>query len=198
MNLDNIYGINIKAGNHKLGIDTAIINMGAAIDCPSKRKKLCQLSDNVKCYALKAEKLYPSVINYRRKQAKYWLQNTTSNILSDIYEFIKRKTYPIKYLRFNESGDFYNQKDVDKLSQIAISLNYRGIITYGYTARSDLYYNKIHFLLKGSGFFAPNGKTTVIKKVEDLPDNFYLCGNDCRVCTLCKDKNNINIAFKYH
>ena len=49
----------LSNGNSKIGNDTMILNMGSAMNCPSKKLGLCKLGS--KCYALKAEKLYKPV-----------------------------------------------------------------------------------------------------------------------------------------
>jgi hypothetical protein len=192
--------LGIKAGNLKLGKDTAIINMGTAGACPSRRMGLCPvIKSSMRCYAEKAEAIYPSVIRYRKKQAVYWLNTSASTIISDIYTFIKKKNPAIKYLRFNESGDFFTQDDVDKLSEIADSLLVRGIITYGYTARYDLDYSNIKFLLKGSSFDAPNGITYVARRnPKHVSGAYRVCPMNCRNCNYCKLPNKLNIIFRYH
>lgn len=198
--MNNIFDtIGIKAGNLKLGKDTAVINMGTAMDCPSKLLGICDVTNRkLVCYAYKAERMYPSVIQYRERQRWYWRSTSVASIVSDIYEFISRKGN-IKYLRFNEAGDFYEQRDIDKLSDIAISLNERGIITYGYSARSDLNYNNIKFILRGSSFRAPNGITVVRRNISKVPDDYFICTTGCHICTECKSPNKVsNVAFIYH
>ena len=49
-----------KRGNHKIGKDTLIFNMGPASLCPSKDRGLCQVAH--KCYALRDERRYHHVV----------------------------------------------------------------------------------------------------------------------------------------
>ena len=64
----------IKKGNHKIGKDTLIFNMGPAKTCPSKALGLCQLQDTNKCYAHRAEVQYSkTVLYYRIRQMNLWL-----------------------------------------------------------------------------------------------------------------------------
>jgi hypothetical protein len=95
------------------------------------------------------------------------------------------------------------------MSIIADKLNDIGVTTYGNTARSDLDFSNARFLVKGSGFSAPglNGSSRVIKKTESGIDTIICPAtrdeNDpeykqCINCTLCKEKNNINIIYLKH
>ena len=182
--------------------------MGSALRCPSKKLGLCKVAE--KCYAKKAEVLYPNVLPYRRRQQLYWLQNDAGKIIEDFDKLLKRfrNISEIKYLRFNESGDFFSQNCVEKMSEISKFLQEEySIITYGYTARTDLDFEDTHFLVKGSGGSeGNNGRTVVINKKE--ADKFYnqkrlknkwiICPTDCRSCDICKKQNGINVIFKLH
>jgi len=201
-------GLQVSKGNRKLGADTLILNMGSALRCPSKKLGLCKVAE--KCYAKKAEVLYPNVLPYRRRQQLYWLQNDAGKIIEDFDKLLKRfrNISEIKYLRFNESGDFFSQNCVEKMSEISKFLQEEySIITYGYTARTDLDFEDAHFLVKGSGGSeGNNGRTVVINKKE--ADKFYnqkrlknkwiICPTDCRSCDICKKQNGINVIFKLH
>ena len=52
--------------------------------------------------------------------------------------------------------------------------NYFNIITYGYTARKDLDFSNVNFIIKGSNFSLPNGKTIVIDHNEPMPKEWLL------------------------
>jgi hypothetical protein len=55
-------------GNRKIPKSTAIFNMSSALNCPSKKLGLCKAaSQGAKCYARKAEILYPQVLPYRER-----------------------------------------------------------------------------------------------------------------------------------
>jgi hypothetical protein len=112
--------IRIKWGNHKLGDDTAIFNMCAAADCPSKKLGLCKVIEKgITCYADKAERIYKSVKAYRRCQQDYWSTTPARTIAQDIVKRIKARRKTTRYFRFNESGDFNDQRDVTKLSEVS-------------------------------------------------------------------------------
>jgi hypothetical protein len=192
--------LEVKQGNKKIGVDTLIFNMGPAIGCPSDMLGFCSCSKV--CYAKKAERMYPNVSRYRKKQERYWL-NTNAYEFIVAFETIfikhKRALSKIKYFRFNESGDFHSQECVDKLDIISRYLKMKGIVTYGYTARKDLDFSNVTFLVKGSDNDAGNnGKTTIIKSVKDRPKGFCICPADCSICPVCKTYNKKNVAFILH
>ncbi len=190
----------ISSGNRKLSKSTAIFNFGAATDCPSLKLGLCQAKDSktgkVTCYALKAESgLYPGVLPYRRRQETYWKSVTAEQFTNDFKAINARKRKPYKTLRFNESGDFWNQKDVIKAEKIAQLLD-DTVRVYTYTARKDLDFSNIKYLvINGSGF-----KTTgvqnifqYVEKAEDAPVGGKICnGISCgEKCIRCQIAGNI-------
>lgn len=179
-------------GNLKLGKDTMIFNMAPAHDCQSKRMGLCKVGKA--CYAMKAEKCYPNVLPFRQRQAAFWTSCTVDEFVEAVSQ---KKTKGIKYLRVNESGDFRNQADVDKLNEIAKILKEKyDINTYLYTARSDLTFKDTHFVVNGSSWMADNNFKFIPKGQEYKGK--YVCPGDCRTCNLCKQKLGIEIGIKQH
>ena len=136
-----------------------IYNMDSAHDCISKRMGLCQLlerADDI-CYAMRDEKHYPNALLYRRKQAQYWRNHTARQLADEFITILERKRkQQIRFLRFNESGDFRSQRDVRKLSEIARMLKPYRIRVYGYTARRDLDYSRVsdNLIVQGFGLFS--------------------------------------------
>lgn len=193
-------------GNRKIGRDTLIFNMGPAKSCPSKKLGLCKIPAG-KCYALKAERMYPQVLPYRRAQARYWKQRKTTYIIQDLLAALN-KHKKIKYIRFNESGDFYDQNSVDKLVNIAqaVKIFAPGIIIYGYTARKDLNFSRrpANLVISGSGFGVDNCFKAVkayTQRDEFMPYSVQLparCPGSCRTCKLCKIKSGRVIENLYH
>lgn len=185
----------------KLGKDTIIFNITSAQDCPSAKLGLCRVPPG-RCYALKAERMYPSARGHRAFQTQYWDSHTPEEISEDIKKIInsRRKT-KIKFFRLSESGDFRDQSDVEKFFKIASLVP--EIIFYAYTARSDLDYSKApqNCVVNGTGFMAHN-KITIVspKEFERLKKEGYkfLCRRDCRICHLCKHKRNLEIIFPLH
>ena len=220
-------GCELSLGNIKIGEDTLILNMGPAYGCPSDTLGKCACS--AVCYAKKAERQYPGVGAYRRRQKFYWLQMSADDILNDIKHILTNKRSrgadgklsplynKIKYLRLNESGDFWSQKCVNKLDHIARGLRREyGIITYTYTARDDLHFRHVHFAVKGSGHFHGNNGACIVRdqavidadlsftgkvyieKINGHRRYFAICPGDCSKCTFCKEFNGLNIVFPLH
>ena len=198
-------GLEIKTGNSKIGTDTLIFNMGSARTCPSLERGLCEVPLG-QCYARKAECQYPSVEPYRDRQEVYWKWVTAEQFISAL-DKVLHKTFDgkplhrsILYFRFNESGDFWTQECIAKLSKIAKWLvKAYQISTYGYTAREDLDFSKVLFLVKGSSNDSGNnGSTRVIGDRSERIRGEAVCPGDCSKCDLCKVNNNLNIAFILH
>ena len=159
---------NMSLGNSKLGTDTLIFNMCSALDCPSRKLGLCQLKNPSHCYARKAEYLYPQVLPYRNRQAKLW-QGSILPIIDNIRKAIKKYPY-IRFFRFNESGDFGNQNEVEKLKCLAMS--FPAIKFYGYTARKDLSFKSLPKNLCVNGSNWRRGKMNRLV-VVDKPSGIY-------------------------
>ena len=223
-------GLEMSLGNAKLGNDTIIFNMGSATNCPSRKLGFCLLGNN--CYAFKAENLRKQVKPYRDRQEAYWLGNNAMDIGMDIINALMSrrvrvdgKLVPmmdtIKYFRFNESGDFHSQECVKNLDIIASMLAYYGIVTYGYTARKDLDFTNVNFLVKGSGHDNSNNGTTIARPAATLKAwgvgvidtrpgewlreayiekgrSYSVCPGDCTICDLCKTPDNNDIVFPLH
>jgi len=193
--------LNLKWGNHKLGDDIGIFNMGTAKECPSRVLGLCEtVNKGIKCYAEKPEDQYPrNVPAYRRRQESLWKSLDGHTIAEGFYSQITRRRKETRYIRFNESGDFWDQNCVGKLSYISSCLKRYGITTYGYTARRDLDFSSCDFLVKGSGGnFGNNGATIVILKDDLVPEGYIECPGSCKRCNLCKINVPHNIAFRKH
>jgi hypothetical protein len=189
----------VSFGNTKLPRETVIFNMGPAKTCPSDSLGLCKVSG--KCYAKKAEILYPQVLPYRLRQEKYWLSNSIETLKADFKALMDCKRKKPTKLRLNEAGDFYSQDCIEKAEQLARFLKETyNIVTYTYTSRSDLDFSSCKFLLvKGSGHGqGNNGKTAVIPKNGTILDGFVMCPGSCKKCSICSSDKGINVVFKMH
>lgn len=183
-------------GNKKIGRDTLIFNITSAVECKSRELGLCQVPN--RCYALKAEKQYHHVVpQFRARQTKMWDSKSVDDLVKGLKtEIAKHPRVPIKYIRFSEAGDFRTQKDINKLFEIANQI--KDIVFYGYTARSDLDFSERpkNVIINGSNFLVDNQFTAVPK--DSITDTDIVCGGNCRVCDLCKQKLGINIKAVYH
>lgn len=185
----------LSFGNSKLPANTAIFNMQAAQDCTSRKLGLCKVS-NI-CYADKAERMYPQVLPYRRRQEAYWKECSAEQFAKEFQAVVSRKRNPVKYLRVSESGDFRSQKDLDKLSRIADLL--KGVVkVYAYTARKDLDFSNVsgNLVINGSSFMVHNNFEAVPGDVYESKD--IKCPGDCKICSRCTVARGANIYVKNH
>lgn len=198
---NKLYKVLSKNGNRKLPNTTAIFNMASATNCPSMKKGLCKaVVAGAHCYAMKAERLYPSVLPYRKLQEKYWLSVTAEEFTKDFIEINASKRNKFNALRLNEAGDFHDQDCVAKADTIAGILKSDGVTTYVYTSRDDLDYSKVKNLIVNGSGFKKAGITNVFKIVKDekdMPKGFTMCNADCSTCTKCLHKGS-NIAVRKH
>ncbi len=179
-----------SVGNKKIGKDTIIVNITAAKDCASLRLGLCQVPHG-RCYAMRSEIQYPSVLPCRRRQTVIWDALTPEEIAEDIKaikakEERRKNAVPIRYLRLQESGDFRNQADVDKASKVADLL--AGVVrVYTYTARRDLNFahHSPNLVINGSGFMVDND-FHVVTQLQKGPQCRGISGGGCYECYLCK------------
>jgi len=206
-------------GNSKVGKNTLIFNMGAAKDCPSAKAGLCDLYSRGLCYAQNDETQYvKSALPFRRRQGNLW-KALTAQELSVAFKIIvaSRKKIPVRYIRFNESGDFSGQDDVEKLGTIADLMP--NIKFYTYTHRSDLNFDSLkarnNVVIQGSGLLK-NGEPFMLDNnfnaynyysmiaimennpIMPVPDNFKICMGDCYVCPHCKSKGGSLIGVLIH
>lgn len=193
-------------GNTKLPKTTGIFNLCPQKDCPSNKLGLCDISN--KCYAKKAERLYPQVLPFRNRQKRFWLkirslylkneQKAIDTFLNRFYTDTptKKLRYQLKALRFNESGDFSDQLDISIMESIAKELAYSDKKTYTYTHRIDLDFSKCKYLtVSGSGFMVHNEFNTVPKKSQ--LKGIY-CPMDCKKCSLCLKPDHKTILCRLH
>jgi hypothetical protein len=188
-----INNLEYSIGNSKIGKDTIIINMGSAADCPSLKLGLCAHAD--KCYAMKSETQYPNVLPYRDRQAHYWLNNLAEEISIDINLALK-KHKNIKWVRFNESGDFYGERCLEKLIKISTLIN---CPIYTYTSRRDLINNKTHLRLSDKLCInTSNFQVEGLNAFGQYNQSKVNCAMDCSICSICKIKRPVNINVPIH
>ena len=185
-------------GNIKMPVSTAIFNMGSAKNCPSKKLGLCKAEkQGAKCYARKAEYMYPLTLPYRERQGKLWGKISAEEFAFQFLVVNAYKRNPFSALRVNESGDFHSQDCVDKMEQIARILKRYGIVTYAYTSRSDLDYSKVRdSVIHGSGFTKPGikGIFKIIPNKKARVKGFSSCKMNCKICKLCQKHSNVCVV----
>lgn len=190
-----LYWLLSDEGNRKIPATTAIFNMSSAKNCVSKKLGLCKAEkQGAKCYACKAEYLYPLALPFRERQAKLWEKITAEEFAFQFLMINSFKRNPFNALRVSESGDFHSQDCVDKMEKIARILKRYGIVTYAYTSRSDLDFSGVRdFVIHGSGFTKPGikGIFKIIPNKKLKIKGYGMCKMNCRVCKLCQKFSNV-------
>lgn len=78
-------------------------------------------------------------------------------------------------------------------------LKYHDVVTYGYTARKDLNFDNVSFLVKGSDNDSGNhGRTVVLNDIDEIQNDYKECIGDCKICSMCSAEKPFNIAFIKH
>lgn len=183
-------------GNKKIGTDTLIFNMGPASTCPAGLAGNCPLFTSGKCYAMKAERLYPQSLPFRQNQSLYWRATPAQVIIADIRRALSRHS-GIRWIRVNESGDFYSQNCVEKLSAIADGIRdlVQGVYTYTHQPLNYAHLSSA-LTINGSGFMVHNNFKTIDRHAT--PAGRVICPGDCRTCNICKRRRGVTIEINEH
>ena len=109
----------------------------------------------------------------------------------------------IKKLRINEAGDFRDQNEIRKWNKVAGHLRKEhGIVTYTYTARTDLDFSKApNIIVNGSkpGIRGAAREFRCISPKEydnmEVSVGEYKCPGDCRNCNVCSTRNFKGVVY---
>ncbi len=122
-----------------------ILNVTSTKNCPSKALGLCPFFKD--CYGSGYE-VRPTVLRDRLNREKLWDIDSIEEIiwsLSIDYKAKACKNNPPRAVRYNETGDFKNQEDVNKMVSVLTGFKEwvqeqygEDISLYGYTKRTDL------------------------------------------------------------
>lgn len=191
----------LSKGNHKLPADTAIFNLPHMVTCPGATKE-CKSY----CYANKAEKLYPDTLPFRYRN---WELSKKDNFVDEVCKHLSRMRV-LRAVRIHESGDFYNQKYLDKWVEIA--KRFPKIIFTAYTKSLHLDFSAAK-KLKNFVLFASIDPTTtkrmkelntirskavVVQKGEKVPRGYFECPGSCKSCDHCYKPRAKSVAFHKH
>lgn len=211
-----------SVGNLKIGKDTIIINLGSATNCPSGITGQCGLFGTRKCYALKAEVLYPATLPYRERQSEFWYAHDASQIAELISAAAARNLkVPIKFVRWNEAGDVRDAQDLQKMVDIASMVPHLKFYTYTHNAVAidaflagggklpkNLVINLSNFSRPGFNSFNvdPSMKVASLKKswkdyrkhARETHGHGRTCIGDCSKCSLCKVSHGKDILVPLH
>lgn len=149
-------------GNAKLSDDTLIINFTSALGCPSLA--MCPVTQKA-CYAVAGENRLPDVRRKNLKVQNLWrealrkaikehsddpiekifniarLYIETLNVKKENGEFKYKK--PLRFVRFNEAGDFPHQRVLDAAARFAEFAKSYGIMCMAYTSNANLDFTKV-------------------------------------------------------
>jgi len=207
-----IAGLELSLGNSKLPITTAVFNMGPATQCKSDKLNLCPFGSNStnkelkgKCYALKAERLYPNALAMRKRQQNFWLNTNVETIISYIGIALQTGKHGknMNAIRFNESGDFHSFECLTKLIKIAKAFPQLSIYTY--THRKDIMRHISNNSLPENlciNLSYPNNKkgfnTFCLDTQYGKDIKTITCTQCFKGCTLCHKAKNLNISVSVH
>lgn len=189
----------VKIGNEKIGDDTIIINTNHALNCYCSKKGYCNMKKD--CYAKKSSNRYVNSCMYNLAAEINFKNLSTEKIIYDIKEVINSADSDIKFIRFNESGDFINYSLFKKANKIATYFMKKyDIMSYTYTHNKELeeYINDIYnsnIVLNYSYAVKTSlgvkkciviDKSDIYNYIDD--NNYVICGGVCSNCSYCKNK----------
>lgn len=134
-------------GNAKLSDDTLIINFTSALQCPSIT--VCPVTQ-MACYAVAGEVRLPNVRKKNLMVQNMWVRALKNDSLGEVFgiaqmyiDILKKTKKPIKYIRFNEVGDFINQKILDAAALFSYEMKKMyGVSSMAYTSNNRLDFTK--------------------------------------------------------
>jgi len=164
------------------------LSITSATDCPSRGTDLCQAGES--CYALRTEKRRPNVLAARRDRERFWDAHGAAAIAEAIMSQQAKARSPERkrrILRFNVSGDFRDQADVDKMATIAHTLTRNRWLVYGYTSRTNL---DLRGLVNVATVNVSNDKHDPPPQVNRFrmvrkATSELVCNGNCRHCSMC-------------
>lgn len=193
----------IKLGNSKIGDDTMILNLNHGLNCYSSKMGYCENCNT--CYAKEYQSTYKNSCLFGLASEINFNNLGITEIIKGIENKFKKefKKNKIKFLRFNESGDFTSFESFKKANQIAKHFfqNY-GIISYSYTHNKELlkhidYIDNSYIVVNWSIKTPKNSKRciTAYEYNKKYLDNskYVICNGECKNCSYCKDKDDKRI-----
>ena len=196
----------VKVGNLKIGEDTLILNMNHPLNSYCSKKRYCNLCS--KCYAKKSSNTYINSCLYNIAAEINFMKLPADKIISDMEAVILNNKTPIKFIRFNEAGDFISYKHFEKANKIATYFkNKYNIISYSYTHNIELEkyiteINNSNIVINYSYDIKtdiPVKKCIVINEQEIKnyvnDPNYIICTGSCTNCGYCKNQSDKRIVI---
>lgn len=189
----------VKIGNEKIGNDTLIINTNHALNCYCSKKGYCNMKKD--CYAKKSSNTYVNSCLYNLAAEINFKNLSAEKIISDIKEVINSADSDIKFIRFNEAGDFINYDLFKKANKIATYFMKKyDIISYTYSHNkeleeyiTDIYNSNIVLNYSYDVKTSLDVKKCIVINKSDIynyinDNNYVICGGVCSNCSYCKNK----------
>lgn len=189
----------VKIGNEKIGDDTIIINTNHALNCYCSKKGYCNMKKD--CYAKKSSNTYVNSCLYNLAAEINFKNLSAEKIISDIEGVINSADSDIKFIRFNEAGDFINYDLFKKANKIATYFMKKyDIISYTYTHNkeleeyiTDIYNSNIVLNYSYDVKTSLDVKKCIVINKSDIynyinDNNYVICGGVCSNCSYCKNK----------
>ena len=189
----------VKIGNGKIGYDTLIINTNHALNCYCSKKGYCNMKKD--CYAKKSSNTYVNSCLYNLAAEINFKNLSAEKIISDIEEVINSADSDIKFIRFNEAGDFINYDLFKKANKIATYFMKKyDIISYTYSHNkeleeyiTDIYNSNIVLNYSYDVKTSLDVKKCIVINKSDIynyinDNNYVICGGVCSNCSYCKNK----------
>ena len=189
----------VKIANEKIGNDTVIINTNHALNCYCSKKGYCNMKKD--CYAKKSSNTYVNSCLYNLAAEINFKKLSAKKIISDIEEVINSADSDIKFIRFNEAGDFINYDLFKKANKIATYFMKKyDIISYTYSHNkeleeyiTDIYNSNIVLNYSYDVKTSLDVKKCMVINKSDIynyinDNNYVICGGVCSNCSYCKNK----------
>jgi len=203
----NMKEFHFSKGNTKLSKNVLIWNLPAITTCPGSSTECRRF-----CYALKAERLYPSCLPSRKKNLEF---SKRQDFVEQIVAYLKKRKETI--IRVHESGDFYNYLYLQKWCEIARQLPEKTFYAYTKSYYMANFWkdipNNLKLIQSVESRFPQTvdwQKSTarVIREItERLPNEFICpeqmakkrgkrikCMQECQMCL----RDNIHVCFLLH
>jgi len=141
-----------------------------------------------RCYAMKFQRLYPTVLPYR---IRMHAASLTSDFVTKVVHEIRSFKKPLEAVRIHESGEFYSQEYIDKWSSVASALPM--IKFYAFTKRlANFDFTPLTALPNVTIIDSLQNNRLNYGKLADLPTTGVICpattaakarcGIDCMYC----------------
>ena len=188
-----------RKGNRKLPDTIGIFNLPQRSTCPGATPWCKQY-----CYAKKAERQYKQTRPYRELNYKLSLQDNFVDMINK-----ELKTCGKKFIRIHESGDFYNQKYLDKWVSI-VKANPNISFTFYTKSFAFLNFNKMKRCKNVIAFASldPTTPKDQLKKAKHwkkafilgayVPKNTFVCSGSCKSCDHCYVQSKLKVGFRKH